>query len=600
MIKYVADFETTTDEKDCRVWGYGITEIGKPYNFKYGNNIDDFMYFLETTDNARVYMHNLRFDGVFLINWLDANGFKFVRDKKEAEDRTYTALITNDNIYFRIEVYFERNKAGHTANRVVFYDSLKILNSSVEQIAKDFHFPIQKGRIDYKQKRELGHRLTTEEIGYIRNDVEIVAMALDVLFKAGVDKNTIAASAMEYYKNMTPAFGKLFPKLPKEIDEEIRMAYRGGFTYLNPKYRGREVGTGVVLDCNSEYPSMMATKTFPVGIPKIFNGDYVYDPRYPLYIVSFSCSFELKKGKIPTVQIKDSPYYDQAEYIESSEGVILGLIMTSVDFELFKENYDIYDLKVNGGYKFKAHTSLFTKYVEHWNELKIKSKVESNYSMLQVSKKMLNSLYGRFGAKTKNILKEPVKMDDDLIHFINYKKDDRRSAYCAVAAFTTAYGRRHLVETIEKVREWSFNKYGEDLYIYSDTDSCKIELKNEEEDLEDLKKIIDIHKYKLGAWKIESRFNRAKYLRGKAYIEEEKDGHLNVVIAGFPKNLAPLLNFDNFKRGFSTKGKTLEDLVQMARENGATEEQISKIDQNLKYKYVKGGVILEESSFTLN
>ena len=81
---------------------------------------------------------------------------------------------------------------------------------------------------------------------------------------------------------------------------------------------------------------------------------------------------------------------------------------------------------------------------------------------------------------------------------------------------------------------------------------------------------------------------------------EDPDGKLDVTIAGFPKNLAPLLNFDNFDHGFTTKGLTLEQLVEMARKNGATEEQIAKIDQHLKYKYVKGGIILEESSFTIN
>ena len=32
MSKYTADFETTTDPEDCRVWAYAISEIGKPDN----------------------------------------------------------------------------------------------------------------------------------------------------------------------------------------------------------------------------------------------------------------------------------------------------------------------------------------------------------------------------------------------------------------------------------------------------------------------------------------------------------------------------------------------------------------------------------------
>ena len=600
MKNFVADFETTTDENDCRVWGYGISEIGNLGNFSCGRSIDDFMRRLEDMkEPCKVYMHNLRFDGNFIINWLEANGYKFVKDKPDATSRSYMALITGANVYYNIVVYFERDKARHYANKVQFIDSVKIINTSVEKIAEDFHLPIKKGNIDYKEKREYGHSLTVDEINYIKNDVEIVATALNELFKAGVTKNTIGTSALEYYKKMQPNFAKRFPRLDKEIDEEVRMAYRGGFTYLNPKYKDKEIGNGVVIDCNSEYPAMMATKRYPAGQPQIFYGEYVYDVRYPLYIISFSCSFKLKDGKIPTVQIKDSPYYDPTEYIETTNGIAEQLIMTNIDYEMFVENYDIENIRFNGGYKFKAYTGLFTKYMEYWNDLKIKSKLHSNYSMLQASKKMMNALYGKFGVKTKNMLKQPYTDKKGMVHFETYKHKDRRSAYTPVALFTTAYGRQNVVNTALKIREWSMKKYGEDFYVYSDTDSCSFRVKNEEEDIEDIKKVINIHKYQLGAWKIEHRYKRAKYIRGKTYILEDYDGKLDVTIAGFPKNLAPLLNFDNFKKGFTTKGMTTEDLIKLARKNGATDEQLAKINKGLKYKYVKGGVILEESDFTI-
>ena len=39
---YVADFETTTNIEDCRVWAWGLCEIGNISNFIYGNNISSF------------------------------------------------------------------------------------------------------------------------------------------------------------------------------------------------------------------------------------------------------------------------------------------------------------------------------------------------------------------------------------------------------------------------------------------------------------------------------------------------------------------------------------------------------------------------------
>ena len=56
---------------------------------------------------------------------------------------------------------------------------------------------------------------------------------------------------------------------------------------------------------------------------------------------------------------------------------------------------------------------------------------------------------------------------------------------------------------------------------------------------------------------------------------------------------------NNFKRGFTTKGKLLPDLVEMAKANGATEDELEKIHHKLTYKYVKGGVILSDTDFTI-
>ena len=62
MRKFTADFETTTDPNDCRVWAYAICEIGDPDNFQYGNSIDDFMEWCAGKENYLVLFHNLKFD----------------------------------------------------------------------------------------------------------------------------------------------------------------------------------------------------------------------------------------------------------------------------------------------------------------------------------------------------------------------------------------------------------------------------------------------------------------------------------------------------------------------------------------------------------
>lgn len=97
---------------------------------------------------------------------------------------------------------------------------------------------------------------------------------------------------------------------------------------------------------------------------------------------------------------------------------------------------------------------------------------------------------------------------------------------------------------------------------------------------------------------MEEHFDRILAIRQKCYITES-EGKFHPTVAGLPKYLAPLLTMDNFKRGFTTKGMLLPDLIDLAKENGATEEDLEKIHHKLTYKYVKGGVILADTDFTI-
>ena len=256
-MKYTADFETSTWQTDKTfVWAFALCEIGNEDNVIIGNNIDDFMKYVEHLPNSEIFFHNLKFDGEFIIHWLLTHGFTHVKDKKDRKDKTFSTLISDMGMFYSIEVYFKVwNKKD---KKVKFIDSLKIIPFGVEQIAKSFGLPISKLEIDYNEPRELGHKLTKEESDYITNDVKIVAMALDLLFKEGLTKITTASNALANYKETIgkSKFENLFPELDYDVDKDIRQAYKGGFTYLNPIYKEIDTGGGVVLDVNSLYPSV--------------------------------------------------------------------------------------------------------------------------------------------------------------------------------------------------------------------------------------------------------------------------------------------------------------------------------------------------------
>lgn len=577
--KYTADFETTTDLADCRVWAYAICEIGNPDNFIYGNNLDDFMeWCADPKANNLVLFHNLKFDGAFILNWLIKNDYEYIQDKKERHDKSFTTLITDMGQYYAIEVYFKVK--GHKTNKVTFHDSLKVLNFSVDEIAKSFDLPIHKLELDYNEYRPVGHKLTPHEIDYIRNDVEIMARALDIMYSQDMTKMTIGANALASFKSMCPNFNLLFPQIKLDIDYDIRRSYKGGFTWLSDKYINKETGAGIVLDVNSMYPAMMCQRWLPVGMPEPFEGKYKEDKMYPLYVVKLTCTFELKPEKIPSIQLKSNPSFMPTEYIKSSNGEMVTLTLTSPDLELFFEQYDVNVIEWHGGWKFKKAKGVFDKYINYWTEQKIKAKKEGNRPQYLISKLMLNNLYGKLATNPIGRTKRPILKDGEL-HYVIEPTEERKPIYIPAATFITSYARKYIIETAQFIRDWSMKNKGFDADVYHDTDSVHCLLNDD--DLKELKKHLRIDPYELGAWDCESHFTRGKYLRSKCYIEEV-DGVIYPTIAGMPKRLAPLINFDNFKIGFTTEAFSDAEIGDKAK---------------LTYVQTDGGVVLMPIPFSI-
>lgn len=576
MRKYTADFETTVDPNNVRVWAYALSEIGNPSNFIYGNNIEDFMKFCSKRENIVLYFHNLKFDGEYIFSYLLRNGYECIKDSKYKRDKTFTCLISDMGQFYSIEIYFKVYSNKHV-NKVTIYDSFKILAFSVDQIAKDFNLPIRKLEIDYKEYRGEEHKLTEQEIDYIRNDVEIMSRALDIMFKENLTNMTIGSCALNNYRKMIKYFNNFYPEIPYEVDKEIRYSYKGGFTYLNPLYKNKIVENGIVLDVNSLYPSVMYNCLLPFGTPIFFKGKYRYDVLHPLYIQRISCSFELKENMIPTIQIKNNLAFIPNEYLESSDGDIVTLTLTNIDLDLFLEHYNVKDLVFDGGYKFKAINGLFKDYIDIWSNKKIEAKKEGNSALYRISKLMLNSLYGKFAKNPLVRSKYPTLDEEGIIKYQLYPAEICKALYIPTGTFITAYAREKTIRTSQKIRDYTLKKYGEDYYIYSDTDSIHMKKLSEEE----LKSFLEIDDYILGYWKLESEFKKGKWIRQKCYIEEDLEGFLNVTVAGLPKKLGKYVNFENFDSGFSV----------LASEN--------EKEHKLTYKHVKGGVLLEDTDFTI-
>lgn len=529
-VKVAADFETTTDPNDCRVWAACAVDIETLETVHISNSIDAFFEWLQDK-NTVCYFHNLKFDGEFILSYLLRNGYKYSDSKAP---KTFDALISDTGQWYSVTVIFDKKNKKY--KKVTFYDSLKKLPFKVATISKAFNLEDEKLEIDYNAYRAPGHELTEDEKRYIVNDCRIVAAALKIQFSKGLTKMTNASDALNGYKDIIDKknFERWFPVLPVPLDDDIRRAYKGGFVYLNPKYKNARGLQGITLDVNSLYPSVMYDCVLPFGYPMYFEGEPVIDDRYNLFIVRIECAFDLKPNHIPTLQLKNTRRFIETEYLTTSDGDIVEMTLTSVDLALLLDHYDVSSLRYINGYKFKGVTGLFKDYIDYWGHIKATEKG----ALRQLAKLMLNSLYGKFATNPRATKKKPVMDNDELVQYTLDDPDMRSTVYTALGAFVTAHARNKTIRSAQAVY---------DRFIYADTDSLHLIGT-------DIPEGLDVHDTRLGAWKHEGTFTDSKYIRAKTYMETI-DGVDKVTCAGMPDAVKVKVNYDNFTAGSTFTGK---------------------------------------------
>lgn len=510
--------------------------------------------------NATCYFHNLKFDGHFLLDWLLNNGYKHITGDTLYEDGTFKTLISDMGKFYSITVRWFN---GFSAE---FRDSLKKLPMGVRRIASSFNLPMSKGDLDYETYREPGHILTAEEEDYLRRDVSIIAHAMQEIINAGMKKLTVASDALAEYKQLNGMayFNNMFPVFSQGMDAEIRRAYRGGFTYADDRFKGRILGSGIVLDVNSLYPSVMKNYAIPYGMPKFSRGYVEPTKEYPLVIFSVTFTAKLKPNHIPCIQIKGSNLFLGTEYLKEIVEPTT-LMVTNVDWDLFNDHYDIEVLAYGGGWMFRAASGLFDSYIDKWSEVKIRE----TGGKREIAKLHLNSLYGKFASNPNVTSKIPV-LENGIVKLVRGEPETRPPVYTAAGVFITAYARDITIRSAQA---------NYDVFAYADTDSLHL--------LTDtVPDSIEVHPSKLGAWKFEYAFKNAYYIRPKAYLElmsykmkgDEKDysvdGKYENRIAGLPVDVSSSLTFDDLQEGKILHGK-------------------------LNPKVVPGGVVLKDVPFEL-
>lgn len=364
--------------------------------------------------------------------------------------------------------------------------------------------------------------ISPEFMEYFEADVLGLGEALKERFLVGNQHPKITASSQakdivrqhvnkgrknkDYFNNIA------YPSLALEMDTALRKYYKGGYVFLNPHYKNIIKEDVFVFDVNSMYPAIMRDKFLPFRKPIFFRGKPKGQER--LYVVTIvidwccvrdGCAPFITNGDVNTFGSRD--YKFQIADYEPIEKRTLHL--TNMELELFIETYEYGKITYVDGYYFHKTNELFFSYIESFRVMK----EENKGALREFSKLMLNAPSGKWG-QNPVIASWKSTMVDGIQRFEPKEEDgDPRPFYLPTSIFITAYARVMLVREINGVTL--------DNFIYCDTDSVHTLTKEG----------FDIDDKALGKWKLEKKFDRAKYVRQKRYAGE-KDGELSFTCAG--------------------------------------------------------------------
>lgn len=593
----VADFETTVYEgqKSTEVWAAACCQLFTE-DVKIFNDIGTFMkHILGLKKGITIWFHNLRFDGSFILNWMFRNGWEWVKELPR-KSKQFTTLISKENRWYSITL-----KTPY--NTIEIRDSAKLMPMTLEEIGKAFNTKHQKLTMVYEGKRYAGCPIEPDEMRYIRNDCLVLKEALEFMLKEGHDKLTIGSCCLKEYKNgyAKEEWDAIYPRLDEikidkniygseTVDGYVRKSYKGAFCYVKPEYKDKFIGCGFTFDVNSLYPYVMGSSShnyYPIGKPIFWSGNFIpEDANNKCYFLRIRCRFKLKEGMLPTIQIKGNPYYRGNEWLTTSDIKYRGkyysefinkkgekvssqvvLTLTWLDYKLFCDHYEVYDLEILDGCYFNTAIGLFDAYLDKYR----KQKETSTGGKRTEAKLFSNNMYGKLATSTDADYRKPELDIDGCLSLILEDDEPKEAFYIAQGSMVTSYARYYTITHAQ-------DNYS--IFAYSDTDSLHLI------DDKEIKPVnIEEHPTKYGAWKKECEWSSAKFIRQKTYAEfvRKKDGekvypHWEITAAGMPKRSKDIFiathPITDFKTGLKVGGK-------------------------LRPKQYPGGVVLEETFFTL-
>lgn len=540
----------------CYVWQFSIND-----NVFMGRTLEDFKMFLDNLEKVCpyekiIYVHNLSYEFQFLRNILDFEEV-FARDMRKV-------------LYCKYRTY-------------MFRCSLFLTNMSLDTWSKQKKLPIKKltGTFDYNVLRTPLTPLSEIEKQYCIHDVLTMFVGLkEYKDLYGSVKNIPLTQTGEVRREVQKRMRdrtqykyrkKCVALIPQKIEnyQELLNVFQGGYTHSNSIYTNSIIENVLSYDISSSYPTVMILKKYPsTPFYAVTPNDKFFNNEDYSYIIKFECRnvrsilFNTFLSGSKCLDVK-KPILDNGRIIKAD---YLCCAMTNIDYEIFKKCYTYDDFNILS-FKISYNdylSDVFVKYILELYENKTKLKGLAEFEPLYMkSKQYVNSLYGMMVTKdiTDDIIFScgdwskkfltPELFNEKVYH----KKKQISKTFTAFqfGVWVTAYARKNL---------WSGIIANDENVVYCDTDSIKlthdsdffkkyndeiIKEENERANILNVSRETFCPKdskgkeHRLGIFDYEGRYDKFKTLGAKKYIVE-KDGKLEMTVAGVPKNAVSQIN----------------------------------------------------------
>lgn len=388
------------------------------FNLRLRSNVLDKLieFFLQFIDKKfhkfRLYAHNLSsFDGILIMeaffHMSEQHGFRL-------------EPIIKDNKIISLKIRFGKTSGNKYRYYIEFHDSLLLLLGSLDKLSKTFlhdHNDLHKindQRIKdlqlYKESRNKNNLQESlkDILLYCERDSLCLAVIIEKfaeliydLYKLNIHKYPTASSlSRAIYQSNFLESEDLIPLISGDIYKDIKKAYHGGHTEVYKLYSDKPVYS---YDYVSMYPSQMINQYMPVGKINKFIGNPLLNGET---LDSLCEQLSFIKCSVYVDKSLNRPVYHTLIKIngELRSVCATGTFLNQMVFvpELMKYNnlsnglIKIIPESIQEGYTFESKI-LFKDFID--NLFTLKKSVSKDNPLYQISKIIMNSLYGRMGLR---------------------------------------------------------------------------------------------------------------------------------------------------------------------------------------------------------